>query len=434
MNSEKFVSSGEHSPESTTSDFEKVATTASESVTVAPETVSPSENVAVTAAAAAATAATTSPSRKVGWASLFRFSQRQHLWVLLPAILASCLVGLTSPVQSYLIGHSFNHFTDFGGNKIGSARFVHDVRQSVIYFTILGAVGWFLYFVEFGLWSVFGDLQARSARMRIFDSLLRKGTAWYDLNTDGASSLVIRVQTQINELQRAMSLPVGIVVRNTVEAIGSFVLAASISWKLTLVTISPIPLSITALMIFSSRVHVHLARQSERLAEASKWVISSFTHIEAVKCFNGQHQVATRYAAVIDKAANAFVRSISWNATQSGVMRFIALGTFVIGFWYGGVLVHRHELNAGEVLTTFYSAYTFSKMCMLILPQMMVLDQGKQAASSLKKLEDDQSCLDKSPESPLMAPDYCTGQVEYQDVSKIVNLSWVMIDTNGNVL
>jgi ATP-binding cassette subfamily B (MDR/TAP) protein 1 len=41
----------------------------------------------------------------------------------------------------------------------------------------------------------FGELQARTARREIFDSMLEKEMEWYDSREDGIGSLLIRLQT-----------------------------------------------------------------------------------------------------------------------------------------------------------------------------------------------------------------------------------------------
>ena len=59
----------------------------------------------------------------------------------------------------------------------------------------LGAGHWLANTVFLSSWVVFGELQARSIRERMFDSLLEKKMPWYDAKADGMSSLLVRIET-----------------------------------------------------------------------------------------------------------------------------------------------------------------------------------------------------------------------------------------------
>jgi ATP-binding cassette subfamily B (MDR/TAP) protein 1 len=61
--------------------------------------------------------------------------------------------------------------------------------------TALGVAAWILEGILLSSWMVFGELQAQSARRKMFTGMLDKEMEWYDLREDGIGSLLIRIQT-----------------------------------------------------------------------------------------------------------------------------------------------------------------------------------------------------------------------------------------------
>lgn len=127
------------------------------------------------------------------WTSLFNFTTRRHIFFFVPAILCSIASGATIPVNAYLLGLIFASFTSFSGGQINGAVFKHQIAKFVTYVVINGGASWLFNSTAYSLWHTFGDLQARSARERLFNALLLKPASWYDRRTEGIATLTTRV-------------------------------------------------------------------------------------------------------------------------------------------------------------------------------------------------------------------------------------------------
>jgi len=58
----------------------------------------------------------------------------------------------------------------------------------------VGVGSWLVRFIFFTSWLSFGELQAKSARDRLFTGLLYKDIAWYDRRKHGVGALSTRLQ------------------------------------------------------------------------------------------------------------------------------------------------------------------------------------------------------------------------------------------------
>lgn len=126
----------------------------------------------------------------VPWRALFFFTTKSHLTCLFVGLAAALAAGGLGPAQSYLLGKAFNAFT----NSSSPSAVLTSVTNYTIYLLALGVGSWLVHFVFFSAWLAFGELQANSARERLFLGMLTKDIEWYDMRKNGIGALIPRLQ------------------------------------------------------------------------------------------------------------------------------------------------------------------------------------------------------------------------------------------------
>jgi ATP-binding cassette subfamily B (MDR/TAP) protein 1 len=208
------------------------------------------------------------------------------------------------------------------------------------------------------------------------------------------------------------------VVRDFATAIASFILALYQSWKITLVTISTIPLLAILIPLISSRIQPNVDLQTASLTEAAKHITNGLSDIETVKCFNGQRQEQHRYARLLKFAEMYYTRQVNWSALQASVLRFLTLVMFVQGFWFGSTVIGNNTSGAGTILTAFWSCIMATGALMQIMPQLMYLEKGKLAGHRLRAIMIAELRASTVSEPILIKPDACAGDIAFIDVSQ----------------
>lgn len=132
--------------------------------------------------------------RKMGWKALFSFTTKRHLPILFVACLAAAVAALCMPALAILYGLIFREYANFGGGTTPATTFLANVSRYCIYLSAFGGLNWLSNSIYFMTFLTFGELQARSARDRIFKALLRKNVAWYDTRETGAAAFLPTVQ------------------------------------------------------------------------------------------------------------------------------------------------------------------------------------------------------------------------------------------------
>ncbi|KAL7927093.1 P-loop containing nucleoside triphosphate hydrolase protein [Trichoderma austrokoningii] len=347
---------------------------------------------------------------------LFSFTRWNHTAPLTAALASSAGFAAIKSIYPIFLGKIFNIVSDFGAGRRSGSETLGEISHWSLILIGLGLVNCVLGSAFLSLWVIFGELQAKSVRQEIFKSLLSKNIAWFDSLDQGISSLLVRIQTQTRELQVASSQVFGLLVTDGIVSIVSLAIAFYYSWKLTLVLLATLPISLMLLSFATRRLDPALQAQKRDLETASKFATSSIKAIEIVKIFNGFDREIRQYHEAIMLAGRQYLVQAQCNCFQMGYVAFWVVGMFVAGFWYGSVLVNQ-GLSPGHVMTTFFSVLSAFQGIEGLLPQWLVLSKGMFAGAFLSSLltASDDAAAEKNDRQ--LRPDSCIGNVDLLDVT-----------------
>lgn len=132
---------------------------------------------------------------QTSWRSVFSFTTREHTLTLTLSFVLAGIVGVIKPAIAIFVGKLFNDLTNFGAGTTSATDLISDVSKWCLYITAFGIITWILNGIFFSMWLMFGELQAKSAREKLFDGMLKKEMPWYDLQEEGIGALLSRIAT-----------------------------------------------------------------------------------------------------------------------------------------------------------------------------------------------------------------------------------------------
>jgi hypothetical protein len=136
-------------------------------------------------------------AHRTSFSSIFAFTDKKHLAVLIPALLLTTIAGAIKPAVTIFLGLIFDELTNFDSGSIVGNELLKRVSTWCIALTGLGVATMLVNSGFFYLWLVFGEMQARSVQYKSFLSLMEKEMEWYDLRAEGIGSLLVRIQTWV---------------------------------------------------------------------------------------------------------------------------------------------------------------------------------------------------------------------------------------------
>lgn len=131
---------------------------------------------------------------QVGWRALFGFTTTSHIAILISALASATAAAATLPVFSVIYGLVFGAYSDYGAGRVDGDELLSEVTRLCIIMTGVAAASWVLNSIFFFLFLLFGELQAKSARNRIFSVLIRKDMEWFDLRESGIAAFLPIIQ------------------------------------------------------------------------------------------------------------------------------------------------------------------------------------------------------------------------------------------------
>ncbi|EFY91496.1 ABC a-pheromone efflux pump AtrD [Metarhizium acridum CQMa 102] len=262
------------------------------------------------------------------WKRLLFFTRKQHIGVLSAALGAAALVAALRTLLSVVLGRIFDIISQLGqGARTGQIALA-DVSTWCLVLVGLGIGSWMANSLFLGLWIVFGELQAREARKRAFTSLLSQRPEWF---------------AALNDV--------------------SFII----------------------LCIVTRNVDAEIRLQKQHLQKASTSAAAAVNGIDLVTIYAGHDREVSKYALALKSAARHFLIQVRCNSIQTGYIAFWSISVFVLGFWYGLVLVEK-GMSPGNVVTTFYAILTAFQGIEALVGHWLVLLKGKGAVYFLSDL------------------------------------------------
>lgn len=131
---------------------------------------------------------------QVGWKALFGFTTTRHVIVLVSALVSAAAAAATLPIFSIIYGLVFGAYSDYGAGKLDGGELLSEVSRLCLILVGVAAANWVFNSIFFFLFLLFGELQAKSARTRIFNVLIRKDMAWFDMRDSGIAAFLPTIQ------------------------------------------------------------------------------------------------------------------------------------------------------------------------------------------------------------------------------------------------
>jgi ATP-binding cassette subfamily B (MDR/TAP) protein 1 len=122
------------------------------------------------------------------------------------AITLTVMTGMVIPAFAILLGMLFDTFTNFGSTTISSLQLTEETAKDCKALLGLGIGSLILNGMYLALWVIFGELQAKNIRSRLFSELLDRDLEWFDMQRGGIGALISRLQMYVTGFKHSATL------------------------------------------------------------------------------------------------------------------------------------------------------------------------------------------------------------------------------------
>jgi ATP-binding cassette, subfamily B, bacterial len=219
------------------------------------------------------------------------------------------------------------------------------LRRIVLWFAVLGVFG-FVLNVASGLryTRVSADILF-DMRLALYEHLQRLSPRFFARTRLG--DLIARLNGDIGEIQRVAAEAALAWVGNVLFLVGSVVMMFWLDWRLALIALTLMPLSIWALVHYRRRLERQVRELRERSADIGSFLIETLQANTLVVASNAQERETTRFRRLNDSFVRAVMAMQKITYFAGGLPGMLLSIASAIVFLYGGTRVVNGTLTLG---------------------------------------------------------------------------------------
>ncbi|HNX01218.1 MAG TPA: ABC transporter ATP-binding protein [Candidatus Cloacimonadota bacterium] len=165
----------------------------------------------------------------------------------------------------------------------------------------------------------------------------------------------------------------------------SLIIMFNLHWKLTLLSIAPLPLMMVIFYMTSTKLYQNFQKNQQAISAINSQLEMSFSGVRIIKSFVCEEKYKRFFGQALQKRFKTEMSVIQLNAILGLIYQYIGYIAQISVIIFGGYLVVKGEISVG----TFIVFYTYLSMMiypLLDLPQLFV--SGKQAFVCIDRLEE----------------------------------------------
>ncbi|HUQ89357.1 MAG TPA: ABC transporter ATP-binding protein, partial [Vicinamibacterales bacterium] len=161
--------------------------------------------------------------------------------------------------------------------------------------------------------------------------------------------IVSRLNNDISEIQRVAAEAALAWVGNVLFLIGSLVMMVWLDWRLALIALAPLPISLVALAYYRKRLESRIADLRQRSADIGSFLIETLQATSLVVASNAQQREQDRFRGLNGAFIEALMRMQRVTYFAGGLPGTVLSIGSAIAFFYGGLRVIEGTLTLGTM-------------------------------------------------------------------------------------
>lgn len=334
------------------------------------------------------------------------------------------LLAILTPLRPYL----FQQILDHEVAKMD----VQGLRTLVL--VILGLLvlqAGIMYFNTY-LTSWLGQSIIKDIRDQVFQHILSLQLRYFDRTPIGR--LQTRTINDVEALNDVFSSGLVRILGECLQLIAILAFMLSTNWKLTLVVLVTLPLTLLATYMFKTKVKVAFQNVRKAVSEMNSFMQEHISGMNIVHIFNREDEELNRFKAINHNLRKANLNSVLYYSIFFPVIEVIsAIGTALL-VWYGARNVIEHEITFGMLVAFIMYISMFFRPIRMIADQFNVLQMGMVSAERIFQVIDTRDFIqDEGGAQTLETTEKGIG-IEMRDVHfAYKEPDWVLHDINLKV-
>jgi ATP-binding cassette subfamily B protein len=184
-------------------------------------------------------------------------------------------------------------------------------------------------------------------RLSLYEHLQRLSPRFYARTRLG--DIVSRLNNDISEIQRVAAEAALAWVGNVLFLAGSLVMMVWLDWRLSIIALAPMPLSLAALVLYRRRLESRVAELRQRSADIGSFLIETLQATTLVVASNAQTREIDRFRGLNNAFIDALMKMQRVTYFAGGLPGTVLSIGSAVAFLYGGMRVIDGSLTLGTM-------------------------------------------------------------------------------------
>jgi ATP-binding cassette subfamily B protein len=226
-------------------------------------------------------------------------------------------------------------------------RDLNALRRIVYWFIGLGVLGFVLNVTSGLRYTRVSAEILFDMRLSLYAHLQRLSPRFYARTRLG--DIVSRLNNDISEIQRVAAEAALAWVGNVLFLIGSLVMMVWLDWRLALIALAPMPISLLALAFYRRQLESRVADLRQRSADIGSFLIETLQATSLVVASNAQQREQDRFRGLNSAFIESLMRMQRVTYFAGGLPGTVLSIGSAVAFFYGGVRVIEGTLTLGTM-------------------------------------------------------------------------------------
>jgi len=318
-------------------------------------------------------------------------------------IVLTFLVAVLGPLKPFIIQRTIDNYVAAGDYQ-GLVNMIILLVALLVFQSIAQYLHTFL-----SGW--LGQYVIRDIRIKLYEHLLKLKLKFYDRTPIGR--LVTRTVSDVETLNEVFSQGVAAIIADLLQLIVILGLMFYTDWKLTLISLSTLPLLIISTYIFKEKIKVAFGEVRTAVANLNSFVQEHITGMSIVQIFNSETREYEKFKDINREHRRSNMKSVLYYSVYFPVAEVIqALGIGLL-VWFGARGVIQDFTTIGTLIAFIMYITMFFRPIRLIADRFNTLQLGIVSSSRIFNLLDNH---DHIPNVGQHKPGDLKGEVLFKDV------------------
>ncbi len=323
-------------------------------------------------------------------------------------VMLTILLGVFGPVRPYLIEYTINNYVAQNNyNMLVTMTYIMIgllVMQSYIQYLHTYLSGWL------------GQTIIKDVRMALYNHVLNFRLKFYDKTPIGR--LVTRNISDIESLSSVFTEGIAALIGDILQIVLILALMFYSHWKLTLISLSLLPLLLLSTYIFKEKVKKSFDETRVAVANLSTFMQEHITGMNIVQIFGAEKTEYQKFEKINNEHRKAQLRAVLYYSVYFPVAEVIAAGGTGLLVWYGSRQVLAEEITLGTLIAFIMYISLFFRPIRMIADRFNTLQLGIVSTNRILKLLDNTEDTQKNGD---YKPETLEGNIKFENVSFAYN-------------